>query len=491
MSSPTGREPAAHEPRPQFVDRIRDTIREHGMLAAGETVVVAVSGGPDSTALLHAMAAMAADMRWSLHVAHLHHGLRPEAAEEASFVAAMSKTLGLEHHEGSADARSLAEREGLSLEDAARRLRYEFLNRVAAEVGAAAIATGHTLDDQAETVLIRLIRGSGLEGLAGIPPVRQSETARVIRPMLEVTRDEILAYLESIGAEWREDATNRDPEMLRNRIRMVLLPSLEGYNPDVRRALARVARLLRDDADALRLLAAPAMAETLSGDPACTRVARGPFVRLPAALQRRVLREAVRQVSGNLLGVRFVHIEEARQLLLEGDVGAWLPLPGGVRVARVSEGAEITAEPAADIPGIYGLSAYRLAVPGDVVALEFGVHMSADTMTSDRLRAEVAPGEVPANTLIIDADVVKGELVIRAPKPGDRFAPAGMRGRTKLVSDYLRDERVPRHRRARTPILTTDDDVIVWVVGMRASDLARVTDATKRAVRIVARPLRA
>ena len=486
MSPPGGGGPASLEPRLPFVDRVRETIRRHAMLTGGETVVVAVSGGPDSTALIRAMVALGREMHSSLHVAHLNHGLRGGAAEDAAFVAALSQALGLAHHAESADARSLAAREGLSLEDAGRRLRYGFLTRIAKEVGASAIATGHTLDDQAETVLLRLLRGSGLDGLAGIPPVRQSEGVRVVRPLLEVTRAEVLAYLKEIGAGWREDPTNQNRDILRNRIRLVLLPALEGYNPDVRRTLARVAGLLHDDAEALRSLAAAEIGEALSGDSGSVRVSRTAFARLPAALQRRALREAVQRVRGNLNGVRFVHIEGARQLVLAGEAGAWLPLPGGVRVTRVSGGAEVAVRTPTRVP-----SAYRLPVPGDVVALDFGVHMSAETIPADRLPAQVSPREMAPNTMTMDADVITGDLVVRGPKSGDRFAPWGMGGRTKLVADYLRDEGVPRYRRALTPVLTTGDDVIVWVVGMRASDVGRITSATKRAVRIVARPLRA
>jgi tRNA(Ile)-lysidine synthase len=485
MTLPAGGEPASPGLRHLFVDRVREMIRRHSMLIGGETVVVAASGGPDSTALVHAMVALGRDMRWSLHIAHLNHGLRRDAAEDAAFVAAMSRALGLIHHAESADARSLA-REGFSLEDAARRLRYGFLTRVAKDVGASAIATGHTLDDQAETVLLRLLRGSGLDGLAGIPPVRQGDAVRIVRPLLETTRAEVLAYLREIDVGWREDPSNQDHDILRNRIRLVLLPALEGYNPDVRRTLARVAGLLRDEAEVLRSLAAPGIAETLSGDSGSVRVSRTPFVRLATALQRRALREAVQRVRGNLNGVRFVHIEGARQLVLEGEVGAWLPLPGGVRVTRVSGGAEVAVQTPTRVP-----SAYRLPVPGDVVALDFGVHVSAETLAADHLDANVARGEMPPNTVTMDADVITGDLVVRGPKSGDRFAPLGMAGRTKLVADYLRDEGVPRYRRALTPLLANDEDVIVWVVGMRASDVGQITAATKRVVRVVARPLRA
>src|SRR5205807_7945888 len=159
---------------------------------------------------------------------------------------------------GTPDA--LAGGEGYQLVDAGRRVRYEFLTRVAREIGAGVVATGHTLDDQAETVLMRLLRGSGLEGLAGIPPVRVGGGVRIIRPLIETSRAAVLAYLGAVGAGWREDETNRDTTILRNRIRMVLMPALEGYNPDIRQALARLAGLLRDESEALRALGAPKVA---------------------------------------------------------------------------------------------------------------------------------------------------------------------------------------------------------------------------------------
>ena len=209
-----------------LVERVRETLRRYRMLSGGEIVVVAVSGGPDSTALAHALASLRGDLSLTIDLAHLNHGLRPDAAEDAAFVAAMSRTVGLGFHEGTADPRALAGREGLSLEDAGRRLRYEFLTRVAREIGAGVVATGHTLDDQAETVLMRLLRGSGLEGLAGIPPVRVGGGVRIIRPLIETSRAAVLAYLGAVGAGWREDETNRDTTILRNRIRMVLLPAV-------------------------------------------------------------------------------------------------------------------------------------------------------------------------------------------------------------------------------------------------------------------------
>ena len=467
-------------------DRVRETLRHTRMLAGGETVVVGASGGPDSTALVHVLAALSQEFSLTLHTAHLNHGLRPDAGEDAALVAEMSRGLGLRHHEETVDTRRFAEREHLSLEDAGRRLRYDFLLRVAQAVGARTVATGHTLDDQAETVLMRLLRGSGPGGLTGIPPVRRAGDVRIIRPLLWTPRAEIETYLGDRGIAWREDLTNRDVSILRNRIRGVLLPALEGYNPDVRRALSRLADLLRDEVHALEFLGAGRVAEVITGGPGIVRIAREPFVRLPVALQRRAVREAVQRARGNLHAVGFVHIEGARRLVLEGHAGSWLALPGGVRVYRLPDVIEV----AADVPAEAAPGEYRLPIPGQAVAIEFGVQLSAEELATETLE-RTATGRAAAAEIILDRDRAGAELIVRGPRPGDRFAPAGMRGQTKSVADYLSEEKIARHRRARVPVLTTEEGEILWIVGMRASEVARLTPGTTRALRVVARRLRA
>jgi len=326
------------------VARARDTIRRHRMLAAGDVVVAAVSGGADSTALLQLLAALREELRLKIHVAHFNHLLREDADVDAAFVADMARALGLTFHQGSGDPRAHVGA-GRSLEDAARRLRYAFLTAVARAEGAHAIATGHTLDDQAETVLMRLLRGAGPWGLSGIPPVRTHAGLRLIRPLLEVPRTEVEASLRAAGLSWREDATNRDHAMLRNRVRGVLLPSLAGYNPHVRRTLARLAEVMRDETLALDVLAARRVNAVLSGRGATVRIALEPFARLPAALQRRALREAVRRCRGNIEGVGFVHLEGARRIALEGRPGAIAELPGGLRAVRVGRALEVRGGP--------------------------------------------------------------------------------------------------------------------------------------------------
>jgi tRNA(Ile)-lysidine synthase len=330
--------------RDPLAAQVRETIRTHAMLAGGERVVAAVSGGPDSTALLSVLAALREDLRLDLHAAHLNHGLRSEASLDAAEAAGMAASLGCPYHEATEDVAAAAARERRSIEDAGREARYRFLAGVAGRIQAAVIATGHTRDDQAETVLMRLLRGSGPRGLAGIPPVRPHGGLRVIRPLIETPRAEITRYLARHALGAREDASNRDLSVLRNRVRLVLLPILEGYNPDVRRALARLAGVMRDEADALDALSAPDVDAVLRGTRASVRIAPDAFERLPVALQRRALREAIRRVRGNGGQIAFVHIEEARLGVLGGRSGAVWEAPGGVRIFRRPDAIEVTAK---------------------------------------------------------------------------------------------------------------------------------------------------
>lgn len=479
-----------------LLQRVRDTIHQHQMLAPGDTVVVGVSGGRDSTGLFHLLAQMREDLRLTIHAAYFDHGLRPDAAEDAVWVAALSHTLGCPFHSGAGDARAYAKRMHVSVEDACRRLRYEFFLSLARTVGAQSVATGHTRDDQAETVLMRFIRGGGPTGLAGIPPVRTQEEVRVIRPLIGISRAEVAEYLTHRGISWRNDPTNQDLSILRNHIRLVTLPILEGYNPDVSLTLARLADLLREEAEALDTLAGPRIAETLAGGPGVVRIALEPFVRLPVALQRRAVREAVRRARGTIASVAFVHIEGARRLALEGRTGAVLELPGGVRVARLAGALEVAAGPAGP-PEQAGVPEYRLPVPGSVVAAEYGVQVVASEVRADAPDVRERVHHPSAEEIVVDPERAGRELILRGPRPGDRFAPFGMGGRSKKVSDYLRDAGVPAYRRRWVPVLTTGNGEVLWIVGMRAAEPAEITAAAPaaagaaQAVKVEARKLRA
>jgi len=496
-----------------FYDPVAETIQRHGLLEPGDSILVAVSGGPDSTALLLLLAEMNQrdDRGWRLHVGHLNHGIRPgEAEEDEAFVRGLAEQLGLEFTSDRVDVPALAKESGESLEEAARGARYEFLERAAREVGANKIAAGHTVDDNVETVLHRILRGTGLEGLRGIPPLRPTgpdRTIYVVRPLLEVGREQVLDYLAAQGVEAREDSTNAAREHLRNRIRHDLLPLLEQeYNPQIRRALlqlremaASVSRYLNDRADWLldRL--------HLRSDSPGYWLDAARLEREPAALQALVWRKAVRRATGKPPGMTYAHTEALIGLLQKTGSSKEIELPGGVRVRREYDRVQIFREgderttgeeapvapppveprrseprprrgaPAMGPPD--GESFFRvLEVPG-TTRIPGGKIISAELRAggAEFLQEFLAGKDESSET--VDFDRLSGRLVVRTREEGDRFQPLGSDGGKKL-QDFFVDEKVPEPERDRVLIVATDEHP-VWIVGHRIDDRVKVTDETQ------------
>jgi tRNA(Ile)-lysidine synthase len=332
-------------PPSQVLPRVRETIARERMLAGGETVVVAVSGGPDSVTLLHVLRRLQPEFRLRLHVVHVDHGLHRSAARHAAFVRRLARQWRLRASVRRVDVRGHAQRRGLTIEEAARARRYAALAQVARRVGATHIATGHTADDQAETVLLWLVRGASADGLAGMPAVRRHDGFMVIRPLLDVWRDEITAYLRAERLRWRTDPTNRARRMLRNRIRQDLLPHLAGYNAGIKAVLRRLALQAADDAVLLDGLAARAAADVVKHSATGVVIEAAGLRALPPALQRRVAYRALQAAGGNIRDLAFVHIERIRLMVERHRPGERADLPGlraqctstGVAIARVSK----------------------------------------------------------------------------------------------------------------------------------------------------------
>ena len=319
-----------------LVGRISARLASDRLMARGERVIVGVSGGADSVALLHLLAALQPPLQLALYAVHVDHQLRPESAADAAFVQALCRRLHvpvlIERHDVSARCRA----ERWSLEDGARRIRYQCFLHAAAQRCAGVIALAHTADDQAEPVLMRLLRGSGSTGLSGIPRTRLLDGVRVVRPLLDVWRQEILQYLRQHRLAFREDASNRDVRFTRNRIRHELLPLLEqGYNPQIKAALVQLAEQCRSDSASVESLASrhwKRLAKVApTGEVALTL---RPFIRQPGAVQRSLVRRAIRQVRGDLLEFEYRHWQEIERLVSDAPAGSIAHLPGGVRVHR-------------------------------------------------------------------------------------------------------------------------------------------------------------
>jgi len=320
-------------------EKIKKTIARYNMLSKGDTVLVGVSGGPDSMALLYLLMDIKDEYGITLKIAHLNHGFREEAAEEAEFVRERAVSLGLEAVIRFIDVPLIKEREGLSSQEAAREARYAFFEEAAGEAGANKVALAHTSDDQAETVLIRLLRGSGPLGLSGIPPIRgqgswvKGQQAVIIRPLINCSRKEIEGYLSGKGIPFVTDSSNLKMDYMRNRVRMELIPFLEGYNPNVKETLVRTAELIHKDNQFLEM-EADKIYKTFSLQPDDAIIMDVKSIKgLHQAMSSRVIRDAIEGVKGDLKRISFQHIAEILNLMDLGE-GRWtLHLPD-VTVSR-------------------------------------------------------------------------------------------------------------------------------------------------------------
>lgn len=440
-------------------------------------VIVGASGGPDSTALLAALVTLArrgALDPGTLVAAHLDHGLRGrEGQRDRDAAAAIAARLGVSFVAGEADTNEEARRRGSgSLEAAARAVRYRFLLGVACEHDASLIAVGHTADDQAETVLLRLLRGSGLAGLSGIPRRRRlTDDVTLVRPLLGVTRGGIGGvdeYLREVGLADLvvEDASNDDPRFMRNRLRSEVMPLLrERVNPRADDALLRLAAQARRARKHLERAAASLLAEatTPSG------WALAPLRAADAAVRGQALQQLIAAHAPDRASA--AHVRQLERILRRGR--GRCDLPGGLRLSITGDRLVVVSGVASP-EGLDAASApLALDVPGAVTDPEFGLVFEARVASP----ALTAPGaDDPACFARLDATRARGQLAVRRRRQGDRFWPLGAPG-TKTIKRFLIDRKVPRDERARTPVVTLDDQP-VWIVGHRIDERFKVTPAT-------------
>ena len=459
-------------------DRVKHAIARDALIPPGSRVLAAVSGGSDSVALLRLLRLLGSDCRFTVAgIAHLNHGLRGDESDaDEAFCRELAAEHGIAIEVGRRDVARLARDEHVSIEVAARRARYDFFADAAERLKIDRIATGHTRDDQAETFLLRVLRGAGATGLAGIRPRR----GPVVRPLLDLRRDELVAFLASLGQAFRTDSSNRDLGIPRNWVRHRLLPLLaEHLNADIADVLAREATVLRDEAALLDRLAneAAARLETALPERGVRLDARA-LSALPLALARRVVRQALaRTEDAHFHG--FDHVEQV--LALASPVGdrSAADLPG-VRVERNGASVVLYKRGPRLRPAVTGFQ-YALPVPGRVTVPECACRIEARTRKRPTAQS-VANKALGADqdTAVIDAAAAAG-LAVRSRRPGDSIRPLGLAGRKKL-QDVLVDRKVPRGERDRVPLVVDADDRILWVAGHVVSQDARVTASTRSVV---------
>jgi tRNA(Ile)-lysidine synthase len=454
-------------------DSVRRLIARTGMIPPGSGVVVAVSGGQDSCALLHALAALRDELRVRLHAAHLNHGFRgEESAADAAFVQEFSESLDVPFTVERQDVPGAARRLHLSAQEAARRARHRFLERVAGEVGADRIALGHTRDDRVETILLNILRGTGLEGLKGPAPV----AGRRIRPLLEVSRAETAEYCRRHGIAFRQDASNLSPAYTRNRIRMELLPHLASYyNPEVRDALLRLSDLVFEETAYMEERAREALERACMGEePDRILLSTQMLLEMPVAMLRRVLRLAIDRVRGSLEDIEFAdvgRILKALRELRDNERRFQFTLPpGNIYVSGNAQQVSVRRRRAASALPVKA----ALTVPGETAVPEWKAVFRAQWRETPQSPV-TAPG---APMAYMDANALRLPLIVRTQRPGDRFQPLGMTG-TRKLQDYFTDKKVPVEARDRTP-LVADAEGIVWIVGHAVGERVRVRPETRR-----------
>ena len=446
-----------------MVDKVRAVLDLAGV-TVGDRLLVAVSGGVDSMVLLDVLDRLRGDIDFQLHLAHLDHALRSESPTDREFVATQARRRGLPCASERRDVAAAAD--GRSLEEAGRLVRYTFLDEVAQAVGASHIALGHHADDQAETVLMRLLRGSGSRGLGAMDSVRDG---RYLRPLLEVWRGEIETYARERNIFYREDASNRDRRFLRNRVRGELLPLLRQYNANISAVLNRTARLLKDEDALLAELTQEALTAVV-----CERCSdkiildSKRLVDYHIAVQRRVVRAVLKGLSTAEGPFDFVMVDRILSYIATGDERL-RELGSGIRsqgcgngyIFRSGHRPEIACPLA--LPGVVELPGHGAEVHCEIVPVAHFDHIK---------------GELGGAVVVFDADRLGEQVCLRSPRPGDRIQPLGMSGHKKL-SDLFTDCKWPRILRDEVLVLTCGEE-IAWVAPLRCSHAFRVDAATVR-----------
>jgi len=451
---------------------VLETIRQRGLLDDADRVAVALSGGPDSVALAWVLLELQRRAPWRLvGLVHVHHGLRgPSADADEAFCRALAGRMALPIHVTHVDVAARARERRVSLEVAGRHARYAAFGAAATEMQATTIATAHTLDDQAETVLLRLLRGAGGRGLSAIRPRR----GPYVRPLIDCRRAAVVEYLIERGETFREDSSNHDVSIPRNRVRHVLLPVVAAHWPAGIAALARFAELAAADEQCLTDFAHRSGAMQFRESERSAQIDTAAVAGLPVALGRRVIRGAIEAVGGV---PSFRDIEAIRRLTRADKTTGRLDLPSLsvrrhgaiVSVAR----SERPPEPTRQVEG-----PRPLAVPGEVKLAETGATIRASLKKGAEAAATFA---LPGQMAVLQADSLPRPLAVRYRRPGDRLRPLGAPGSRKL-QDWFVDRKVPRSTRDRVPLVVDARDRIVWVAGFTIAHEYRVTAAAEGVV---------
>jgi len=463
--------------------QLKTILTGQNLVRENDTVIVGCSAGPDSTALLSLFCEC--DLGIKAIAVYVDHGLRPpqEIGKEVELVQNIAERLGIPHEIVAVDVKGHKRRTASSLEESARVLRYGALEQCRRRHNAQVIAVAHTADDQAEEVLLRLFRGTGLKGLSGMQPKNDT----IIRPLLQISKNELLEYLNSTGIPYCTDSSNTDKSFLRNRLRLDLLPRIkEQFNPAIRSTLLQTAAILREDDDLLESMTIAELAECTrfsSAKNACRSASldTGTFLQKHTAIRRRIIEKLCWKFGSR---PQFHHIEKLIHLAESGRNGAELHLPQGLRIYKSRDRLTFQQQEhgkkfrgqikPASIPHL------RITAPA-----EYGVAVLNRKLKLESLQDP--PPHLATGELLVDGGKVDFPLTLRPAEQGERFTPPGMNGRKK-ISRFLADLKIPRQQRFEFPVLASEDRVVA-VVGLQIDDRFATDSTTTRFLKITWRPL--
>ncbi|MBI4284631.1 MAG: tRNA lysidine(34) synthetase TilS [Chloroflexi bacterium] len=458
-------------------ERVLAFIMQHSLVPGGQPLLVAVSGGPDSVCLLHVLVKLRTELNTEICVAHLDHGLRgAESAADARHVAGLAKQLGVPAIVEQRDVKAYRARAHLSLEEAARVVRYGFFAEAARKVGADRVAVGHTADDHVETLLMHLVRGAGTRGLRGLQPSslwRSPESSLlVVRPLLPIRREETQSYCQANRLMPRLDTTNLSMSPLRNRIRLQLLPLLQRYNPRIVDALLRLAHIASDEIAFLDDAVAAWWDRIVRAEGNALVLSKKEVLQLPDALRRHLLRAAIERLAGDLKDIEAGHIEDM-MTAMNKQAGKRIALPGnlvfGVEYDRYVLAQEAALSPLPPLAGEFPLN-----IPGETLIPGWRVE------TAINGPERVSQGD--SFTAFFDLAKTGEWLVVRTRRRGDRFQPLGM-AQPKKLGEFMIDSKIPQAWRPHVPIVASRQQ-IVWVVGWRIDERVKVTESTRQVLRL-------
>lgn len=463
------------QPLPELRSKFRNTVRRHDMFDDCDAVIVTVSGGPDSVALLHLLLEVRAEKGLKLEIAHFDHRLRgPESEADAFFVRDLSEKAGLPFHLAQGNVAALKKRDGLSTEEACRELRYDFFRGLAESIGAQKIALGHTADDQAEEILLRLTRGAGPNGLSGIPYVRNGV---FVRPLLDSSRKDILAYLSMQGLKYRMDRSNESKEFLRNRVRHDLLPILErDFNPRIRELLVRTASIFREDESYLNQLVDKAWIEIAkvknageSGQSVLLDV--GLFRKLPTPIRMRIVKKAFEAAGATMKEIGYRHLESAHGLADKEGGYKVISIPGNVSVEKIYKELRFCKKPLSR----FGVFRFQVNGPGRYWVSDIGRFVTLE-ITNPLMSS------TSHSLFHFDSSRIIFPLTLRNSCPGDRIR-LERNGRQKL-KDFFINLKIPQPMRSSIPLLEQGGEII-GIPGLYVQEDFKVSETTKQVLGII------